>query len=104
MSKENVINFFKVCTDDTILLEKFEQKNLPEILLHAKSLGYSFSSKELATIIGGMEVHIITQKMGEEINAYSSLWPRMWGKSRLEYIVQELLPNFSEAELKQFFN
>ncbi len=102
MSKENVINFFGACSNDTALLDKFERKNLPEVLLHAKSIGYSFSSEELATVIGGMEAQIITQKMGEEINAYSSLWPRMWGKSRLQYIVRDLLPNFSDAELKQF--
>jgi molybdopterin-guanine dinucleotide biosynthesis protein len=104
MSKENVINFFRDCSNDSALLEKFEQKNLPEILLHTKSLGYSFSSEEIATVIGDMEAQVITQKMGEEIDAYSSLWRKMWGKSRLQYVVKELLLHFSEAELKQLIS
>lgn len=102
MSKENVINFLRACTNDTALLEKFERKNLPEVLLHAKSMGYRFTSEELSAVIGSMETQIITDKMGEEINAYSSLWPKMWGKSRLQYVVEELFNTFSEAELKQF--
>ncbi len=104
MSKENVVNFFRACTNDTTLLEKFEQKNLPEILLHAKSLGYSFTGEELAAVIGGMETQIIVEKMGEEIDANSSLWRRMWGKSRLQYVVEELLSAFSDAEIKQFLS
>lgn len=104
MSKENVVNFFRACTNDTTLLEKFEQKNLPEVLLHAKSLGYSFTAEELAAVIGGMETQIIVEKMGEEIDGNSSLWRRMWGKSRLQYVVEELLSAFSDAEIKQFLS
>ena len=104
MSKENVINFLRACTNDTALLEKFERKNLPEVLLHANSMGYRFTSEELSAVIGGMETQIITEKMGEEINAYSSLWPKMWGRSRLQYVVEELFKTFSEAELKQFIS
>ncbi|MGL5925979.1 hypothetical protein [Chroococcidiopsis sp.] len=104
MSKESVIDFFRVCYRDTTLFAKFEQKNLPEVILHAKSLGYSFNGEELAEVIGGMEAQIITERMGEAIDANSSLWRRMWGKSRLQYVVEELFQTFSEAELKQFLN
>jgi hypothetical protein len=104
MSKASVIDFFRVCHSDTKLLEKFEQKNLPEVIFHAKSLGYSFNGEELAEVIGGMEAQIITERMGEAIGANSSLWRKMWGKSRLHYVVEELFQAFSEAELKQFLN
>jgi hypothetical protein len=104
MSKENVINFLRDCNNDTALLKKFEQKNLPEVILHAKSLGYGFSGEELAAVIGSMETQIITKKMGEEINASSSLWRQMWGKYRLQYIIEELFRTFSDVELKQFLS
>ena len=104
MPKENVINFLRACTNDTALLEKFERKNLPEVLLHAKSMGYRFTSEELSAVIGDMETKIITENMGEEINAYSSLWPKMWGKYRLQYVVEELFNTFSESELEQFLS
>lgn len=94
MSKENVLNFLRACNNDPALLKKFEQKNLPEVILHAKSLGYDFSSEELAAISGAMEAEIIIERMGEEINAYSSLWLKMWGKPRLQYVVEELFRVF----------
>lgn len=102
MSKENVINFLRDCSRNNALLKKFNQKNLPEILLHAKSKGYNFTSEELTAVIGGMEIQIITERMGEEIDAYSSLWPKMWGKYRLQYVVEKLFDTFSESEIKQF--
>ena len=104
MSKENVINFLHLCSENAEIVEKFYQKNLPEIILHAKSIGYSFSSEELAEIIGAMEAYIIMNRMGEEINANSSLWPKMWGKYRFQYILEELFNSFTEQELKQFVN
>ncbi|NHC34273.1 Nif11 family protein [Scytonema millei] len=104
MSKESVIDFFRVCHHDTTLFAKFESKNLSEVIFHAKSLGYSFNGEELAEVIGGMEAQIITERMGEAIDANSSLWRRMWGKSRLQYVIEELFQTFSEAELKQFLN
>ncbi|MBD2305273.1 Nif11 family protein [Chroococcidiopsis sp. FACHB-1243] len=103
MSKASVVDFFRACHSDMKLLEKFEQKNLPEVIFHTKSLGYSFSGEELAAVIGSMEAQIITE-MGEAIDANSSLWRRMWGKSRLQYVIEELFQTFSEAELKQFLN
>jgi hypothetical protein len=102
MSKKNVIEFLTDCAENTTLLEKFEHKNLPEVILHAKSLNYKFSSEELAEVIGAMENQIITQEMGEKIDANSSLWRKMWGKSRLQYVVKELVSTFSSAEIKQF--
>ena len=102
MSKENVINLFKACGKNPNLLEKFNQKNLPEVLLHAKSLGYNFTSDELTALLGSMETYIITNRMGEEINAYSSLWPKMWGKYRFQYVLEELINTFSEQEIEQF--
>lgn len=104
MSKENVISLLNSCKKDANIFDKFNQKNLPEIILHAKNMGYSFTSEELAEIIGAMEAYIIMNRMGEEINANSSLWPKMWGKSRLEYIITELFNSFSESELKMFLS
>ncbi len=101
MSHQNVAKFFTACVNDMTLLEKFESKSLPELVLHAHRLGYRFTSKQLSAVIGGMETKIIVDKMGEEISASSSLWPRMWGKSRLRYAIAELFTSFSDAELEQ---
>ncbi|WP_309731592.1 hypothetical protein [Chamaesiphon sp. OTE_75_metabat_556] len=104
MSYQNVIDFFKACDHDVALLEQFELRSLAELLLHANTLGYRFSSRELSAVIGSMETKLIVEKMGEEIAASSSLWRRMWGKSRLKYAVEELFKSFSQSELEQLLS
>ncbi len=99
MSITNVIDFLTICQTDASILEKFKKKNLPEILLHSKSIGYSFTSDELSNVVGTMENYIITKRMGEEINAVSSLWPKMWGKYHLQYVIEDLLNNIDLQEL-----
>jgi hypothetical protein len=101
MSCKSVFDFLRACANDTNLLEQFELRSLAELLLHANTLGYRFSSRELSAVIGSMETKIIVEKMGEEIAASSSLWRRMWGKSRLKYAVEELFKSFSPLELEQ---
>jgi hypothetical protein len=99
MSIKNLIGFLTICQTDAGILEKFKRKNLPEILLHAKNIGYSFTSDELSNIVGNMENYIITKRMGEEINASSSLWPKMWGKYHLQYVVEDLFNTIDLQEL-----
>ena len=101
MSKSNVLVFFKACSDDPELMGRYNSLSLLELVLHAKSAGYKFSSEELTSLVGSMEVHMIMQKMGEEINAYSSLWPMMWGKPRLQYVVDDLYSALSAEELTE---
>lgn len=102
MSKQGVLNFFQACAEDERLLRQFNRKSLPELLLHARSRGFEFTREELASVIGAMEVHAITKRLREEINASSSLWPRMWGKPRLQYVIDALYQPLSEEERERF--
>jgi hypothetical protein len=104
MSQENVIKFLRACSKDSALLEQFNHRNLPELLLHAKSMGYDFTIDELPAVVGAMEIHIIQNVMGEEVNANSSLWPRMWGKYRFQYVVEDIFNTLSEQELNQLIS
>ncbi|RKH41375.1 Nif11-like leader peptide family natural product precursor [Corallococcus sicarius] len=102
MSRQGVLKFFQACVEDEGLLRRFNPKSLPELLLHARSSGFEFTRDELANVIGVMEAHTITERLHEEVNASSSLWPRMWGKPRLQYVIDELYLPFSEAERARF--
>ena len=99
MAKQNVLNFLQACANDAEMVQHFNGKSLPELLLHARSLGFDFTQSDLTDVIGAMEIHVIVVRMGEEINAYSSLWRRMWGKPRFQYVIDELYRTFSETEL-----
>jgi uncharacterized protein (TIGR02118 family) len=101
MSKTSVVKFLRACAADRGLLAPFLPRNLPELLFHAKALGYSFTGEDLASVAGGLEFYIITQKMKQEISASSSLWPKMWGKPHLLYVVEDLIGSLSEGEVEQ---
>ena len=96
MSKIEVLDFFDFCASKLEIISRLNDRNLPELIFHAKVMGFNFSTEELTSVVGIMEWHIITKLMGEELNAYSSLWPRMWGKPRLQYVIDELYSRLSK--------
>ncbi|MGF1574702.1 MAG: hypothetical protein ACFCU9_01960 [Cyanophyceae cyanobacterium] len=101
MSKPSVLALLHACAEDPSVLDHYSSLSLPELLLHARSAGYGFTREELSGVIGSMEVQVIMQRDGEDINAFSSLWRKMWGKRRLHYIVDDLYRTFSQDELDQ---
>lgn len=96
MSKIKVLDFLDFCASKSEINSRINDRNLPELIFHAKVMGYNFSAEELTSVVGTMEWHIITKLMSEELNAYSSLWPRMWGKPRLQYVIDELYARLSK--------
>ena len=98
MSKENIFTFFEACAQDDTLLTKMEHFSLPELLFHVRNHGYYIVQQDLVDLIGAMEAHIIMEREGEQIDAFSSLWPRMYGQTRLRYVVTELYQTLSAEE------
>ena len=104
MSKQHVLDFFQACADDNDLLQRYNSRSLPELLLHARNTGFDISQSDLTDVIGAMEVVTIMERRGEQIDANSSLWPQMWGKPRFQYVIDDLYRTFSEEELLQFLS
>ncbi|MGK7879446.1 MAG: hypothetical protein AB4060_05010 [Crocosphaera sp.] len=100
MSKENVVSFFMLLRQEYYLQKEFHVRNLSELLFHASNLGYHFELEHLTELIAKMELTIIQEKLQEEFGPDSSLWPKMWGKYRLEYVLEHLFDEFSEEEIK----
>jgi hypothetical protein len=90
MAKEVVLKFLEYCSLDEKTKDRLSDRNLSELIFHAKALNFQFTVEELTAVLGSMEWYIITVIDKEELNAYSSLWSRMWGKSRFKYIIEEL--------------
>jgi hypothetical protein len=101
MAKSEIIRFFGMLDNNPSELDRLSSRNRSEILFHSKSMGYDYSSNELAEVIGSMEWYIITKKDKEELNAYSSLWKKMWGKSRLDYLINVLYKSLNQNELEE---
>jgi hypothetical protein len=104
MAKQSTLDFFEACATDPAVMAHYQPLSASELILHARSAGYEFTLEDLAGVIGAMEVHVIMERAGEEINASSSLWVKMWGKPRLQYVVDELYRTFSPEELRQLLD
>lgn len=89
--------FLDACQTDPARLARYEGKPLPDLVLQARCEGYAFGPADLSGMIGEMEVWTITTLAGEAIGASSSLWCKMWGRSRLRYVVEELWAGLDAA-------
>jgi len=98
MSKLAVLDFLDFCSSHAETMERLSNRNLSELIFHAKALNFHFTIEELTAVLGSMEWHIITVIDQEELNAYSSLWFKMWAKSRLKYVVDELFLSLGKEE------
>ena len=90
MAKLAVLDFLDFCNSNAETMERLFDRNLSELSFHAKALNFHFTVEELTAVLGSMEWHVITVVNQEELNAYSTLWSKMWGKSRLQYVIDEL--------------
>ena len=100
--KEAVIAFLEQCRKDPIFLSKFEFKNCLELILHVKTVGYFTTENDWRLVIGPMEYFIVTEKDKEEFGPNSKLWPRMYGKTFLRYIV-EIFSSLDQHEKNKLF-
>ena len=100
--KEAVIAFLEKCSKDPIFLSEFEFKNCLELILHLKTVGYYTTENDWRLVIGPMEYFIVTEKDKEEFGPNSKLWPRMYGKTFLRYIV-EIFTSLNQHEIKKLF-
>lgn len=104
MAKQDVLRFFEMLSKNQEEQQRLYSRNLPELLFQAKVMGYEFDAQELTAVVGSMEWVIITEHDKEQLDAYSSLWKRMWGKMRLEYILNELYSKLTNEELENIIS
>lgn len=97
MSRLEAARFFQACLADPAMLARYETKPLPDLVLQARCEGFAFGPTALSGMIGEMEVWKIMTVAAEPIDASSSLWRQMWGRSRLHYIVRELWATLDEV-------
>jgi hypothetical protein len=99
MPKQSFIDFLTLLKSDQARFEAYNTRNLAQFLFHARNEGYDFTKAEVDQVIGKLEVDAVTIKDNQEFGANSALWHDMWGCRRLDYLVNRLLPKFTDSEL-----
>lgn len=99
MSQKSFLEFLTAVRDDPAMLVRYNQRNLPQLLFHARNEGYDFTATDVEDVVGALEASVILAKDGDPFDGTSRLWRQMWGRFHLEYIVDCVLRRHTDAEL-----
>lgn len=101
MSLSGALDFLMAVRDRPALLARYNQRNLAQLVFHARNDGFDFSRDELADVVGRLEGSVVLVKDGDGYSGSSRLWRRMWGLLHLEYLVRHVLPRHDDGEMRR---
>jgi hypothetical protein len=99
MSQESLLNFLSAATKNAAMLARYNQRNLSELLFHAKNDGFDFTKEELAELVGRLEANVILTKDQDPFDGSSHLWREMWGRYHFEYLINHVVRRHIDEEL-----
>lgn len=99
MPRKSFIDFLIFLKSDHARFAAYDTRNLAQFIFHAQNEGFEFTKDDIDQVIGKLEVDAITVKDNESFGANSALWHDMWGCRRLDYLINRLLPRFTDSEL-----
>lgn len=100
MSQESFMQFLMTARENTALLTRYNQRNLSQLLFHAKNDGFDFTAEDMAEVAGKLEASVILNKDRDPFDGSSRLWRHMWGKCHLEYLVNHVVERHTDEELR----
>lgn len=100
MSQESFMKFLLAVRGSAALLARYNQRNLSQLLFHAKNEGFEFTAEDMAEVIGKLEANVILNKDQDPFDGTSRLWREMWGRYHLEYLVNQVVRRHTDEELE----
>lgn len=100
MSRKSVLDFLRAARDDPALRERYNPRNLTQLVFHARNDGFDFTAADLADVAGALEASVIVAKDQDPFDASSRLWRRMWGGYHLQYLLDSVVGRHSDDELQ----
>lgn len=99
MSGANLVDFLRTVAVRADLLDSLKVQSKAEVVAAAAAVGLPFTESEFDSVIWDLEVKL-AEKRGEAFDAHFPLWETMWGRYYLEYLVLDMLPSFTDADLE----
>jgi hypothetical protein len=103
MSQENFLKFLTAARGNAAMQARYNQRNLSQLLFHAKNDGFEFTAEEMADMVGKLEANVIMAKDHDPIDATSRLWREMWGRCHFDYLINRVLKRHTDDELRALF-
>lgn len=104
MSQESFLKFLSAARESAAVLTSYNQRNLSQLLFHAKNDGFDFTTADVAEVVGKLEANVILTKDRDLFDGNSRLWREMWGKCHLEYLVNHVVKRHTDEELRSLVN
>jgi Nif11 domain len=100
MSQASFLKFLQAVRGNPAMLAVYNQRNLSQLLFHARNKGFDFTEDEVAEVAGQLEANVILSKDHDTFNESSRLWREMWGRYRLEYLINHVVSRHTDEELQ----
>jgi predicted ribosomally synthesized peptide with nif11-like leader len=102
MSQESFVAFLERVAADDAMRHRYRERNLEQLLFHAKNEGFALTAEDVASVVGALEADVILVKDGDAFDGDSRLWRSMWGLRHLDYLLDAVTARYTEAELRGF--
>jgi hypothetical protein len=99
MSQESFVQFLIMVRDDQLQLSRYDQRNIAQLLLHAKNEGFDFTAQDAEEVIGRLEYDLVCERDGDPFDGSSRLWVCMWGRRYLGYLTDHVVRRYTDHEL-----
>jgi hypothetical protein len=99
VSARNFIGFLRALRDSDDMLARYRHRDVAQLVFHARNDGFDFTASDISAVAVPLEANVIIGKDAEEFNENSSLWRSMWGKTHLDYFIEDVVRRYSDSEL-----
>ncbi|MBK8175666.1 MAG: hypothetical protein IPK66_10500 [Rhodospirillales bacterium] len=98
MSARNLITFLRTVAIRADVLDALKRLGKDEVIATAAAYGLPFSEAEFDRVIWDLEIRL-AEKRGEAFDAHFPLWETMWGRHYFDYLVVDMMPSLSDADI-----
>jgi len=99
MSGRNLITFLRTVAPRVDVLDSLKTRSKADVIAAAAGFGLPFTEDEFDTLIWDLEIRLAGRR-GEPFDPHFALWETMWGKHYLEYLVVDLIPSLTNADVE----
>ena len=100
MSQASILEFVLAARGNAAMVARYNQRNLSQLLFHAKNDGFDFTADELADVMGKLEANVILAKDVDPFDGTSRLWRNMWGAYHFDYLMNHVVKRHTDDELR----
>ncbi len=98
MSERNLVAFLRTVAIRADILDALAGRNKDEVIATAAAFSLPFTEAEFDRLIWDLEAHLAA-KRNENFDAHFPLWETMWGQSYFAYLVKDMIPSLTQADI-----